>query len=552
MKVAATRPRSAGILLGFALLILCGLHQSVRGEAFPIFSQADDMATTPGIETWAPWPFGHRISSSTESMTAFHPIFSYYKNKLNESREFHLLWPLVDWSYEKEAWGEKDRRRLTVLPLWYSASGVADSGPYWLRYLFPLYFEGEQAERGGKYFIVFPFLWYARNAKLTVPLFPHRPQNFTAVWPLAGDFRGYYNSDRTRFLLWPLFVESWDHEGDDPFKIYSLIWPFFSLYQSDNDAVHGFRVWPLFSRVKHEGEFTRAYWLWPLGHYRKGRISQKNDGQEEVLLFLPFYGKVRRPTYSYDMIFPFYGKLDMKGRKTRGYALALYNENDNLRTGIREHRLLWFLIRWTTNIPRDLSLTQGQEREGMEGGGFFPFYVHRYMTGKDQKTILWPFFSTNYDRYKDYEFDRTYLMPLYSNQVKRYNDGNTEQRKYVFPFFRKWRMENGDEYRSVLHLWFYSKWDGIDRNWAPLWTVWEKRANTETGEARTHVVGHLYTYDKNWLGVERSAYNLLVFSTEKYTGPHRPEEHHTRFFWGLVGHHQLGEKKQWEFFGKRF
>ena len=546
----ASRPHRGWLCLGLLLLVFAGAAGIARPEAFPIYSAADDISTTSALETWAPWPFGHRIDSPTETMTALHPLFSVYKNKLDNSRAFQMLWPLVDWSYREQAWGEKNRRRLTVLPLWYSASGEKESGAYWLRYLVPLYWEGEQAGQG-KYFILAPFLWYARNAKLTVPLFPPRPQNFTAVFPIAGDFRGYYNRDRFRFFLWPLFVESWDHQGSDKFKVYSFLWPIFGLYQSDNGNIHGFRVWPLFSRVKREGEFTRAYWLWPLGHYRKGRISQGNDGQEDVLLFLPFYGKVRRPTFSYDLIFPLYGKLDMKGRKTRGYALALYNEDDNLRTGIRQHRLLWFLIRWTTPIPRDATLSQGDPTEGMRGGGVFPLYLHRYKSGKDKKTILWPIYHKRYDRYADYEFDRTYLMPFYGHQQKNHDDGSLEEKTFIFPFFRKWRMKNGEEYRSVFHLWFYSKVEGIDRNWAPLWTLWEKSSNSETGESRTNVAGHLYVHEKNWLGVERTSFNFLIFRTENYIGPHRPPEHHTRFLWGLLGHHRLGDNKQWELFGTR-
>lgn len=539
------------LLPGIALLVFCGLQRPAPAEAFPLFSQSHDLGTTPSVETWAPWPFGHRIDSTSESMTALHPVFSYYKNKVDESREFHLLWPLLAWSYRAEAWGETDRHRLGILPLWFSASGVRDSGPYWYRYLFPLYFEGEQAEAGGRYFILFPFLWYARNAQLAVPLFPRRTQNFTAVWPLAGDFRGYFNRDRFRFLLWPLFVESWDRQGDDAFKVYSFIWPIFGLYQSDNDRIHGFRVWPLFSRVVREDEFTRAYWLWPLGHFRKGRISQTDDRQEDVLLFLPFYGKVRRPTYDYDMIFPFYGKLDMKGRKTRGYALAIYNEDDNLRTGIRNHRILWFLVSWTSEIPRDPELSHNGVREGYRGGGVFPFYVSRTKSNAERRTILWPIYHEKSNRYEDHDFDRTYLMPFYANQVKQFDDGGTEARTFVFPFFRKWRLADGEQYRSILHLWFYTKWDGIDRNWAPLWTIWKKWENSETGESRSNLFGHLYTHDRNWLGVERSSYNFLIFRTEKFTGPNRPAEHHTRLFWGLVGHHRLGDKKQWEVFGMR-
>src|SRR5690606_36445943 len=233
------------------------------------------------------------------------------------------------------------------------------------------------------------------------------------------------------------------------------------------------RLWPLWSHVARENEFRRGYFLWPLGHYRKELTPEPGDKElDEMFLFLPFYGRVRDEKMDYDLVFPFCGRLDMEGRRVRGYALALYNENDNLRKGIREHRLLWFLIRWTSDIPREVGEEVAGEEppDPMRGGGVFPIYLKRENESKLRETIAWPIYSRRVDEYEDYVLRRNYLLPFYGRRVTDFADGRESESGFLFPFYRWDETEEEKVYKSAPSLFPYSHSEPLDRNWAPVWS----------------------------------------------------------------------------------
>lgn len=553
----------AAFFLGAAFFFVLFAAPSQAGR---VVRPAPDQptGTTASIEQegWFPFPFVHWTRETDGgTMRGVHPFYTFWKDDAGEEWRSAILWPLVDSFYKPETKIWKERRVTTVFPIWFSGSGIKDGKPQWDRFLIPFYWQGER-EGAGKYFILFPFIWHARDALLPMPLFPNRPQNITALWPLFGHFEGYFNRESIRFYLWPLFVRSIDEEDDGGRRVVqtSFPWPFLSSIWGE-EGIWGFRIWPLFAYVENPGYFERAYWLWPLGRY-ENELQHPDGSPHKLILFLPFYGKVRQPKVQFDLVFPFYGELRMKGRHARGYMLSMYSIDDNLRKGVRKHTLLWFLIRWRERIPIPPELQReeggssfmggGEKDEPQMGGGFFPFYIRRYNNTSEYTAIVWPIFRKKLDRIPGGTFKRTYFTPIYSNQTTTYNDQEgIKRRLFFFPFYRERIDPDGSVFRNAPHLFPHTDVEPVDRNWSPVWSFWRQTIDGETGKRETRFLGPVWQADEDWLGVERKKLDLFVFSHETYRGTVRPKENHTRLLWGLLGHHRLGGERQWELFGKR-
>lgn len=531
--------------LPLLFLLACALCSSgAFAQLYPFYDSDESYIHDGRRETWAPWPFyGERHTTNTLTR-GFHPFYVTHREFDSGNRDVDMLWPIYSYRYRPERESSQDYESSYLFPLYYSRTETRFNSLNKDRYLLPFYYQGRE-EKGGNYFILFPFVWYAANARLAVPFFPARPVTFGALFPIAGDIRGYYNRDRIRFFLWPIMVHSSDGVGEDYHETYSLIWPITGLHKGPQ--VRGFRLWPLVSYVEKDDEFKRAYWLWPLGHYRKGRVSKTDDTQEDVTLFIPFYANFKRPNLSLNMVFPFYGRLEVGQRTTQGYALAIYNRDTNYRRGVQEDRYFWFLIRNKKAIP-------GVEPDptATVGGGFFPFYTRTHSATRVNKNIIWPFHVYRHNDYRDYSFTRSYVIPFYSRQVRRMNNGDEAYAMYVFPFMRKTKTLRGKFESNALHLFPYTRAAPMDRTWAPLWTYWEKEHDLESDAVTVRVAKELSKYERRADGSTRRQLNLLLF---RYNAERDPEGNiergHTQFLFGLVGRHRDPELKT-EILGFKF
>ncbi|MGF1571627.1 MAG: hypothetical protein ACFCU1_00980 [Sumerlaeia bacterium] len=470
-------------------------------------------------QNWSFFPFLNYSNTERQKYWSITPFYSVYEDKEQNRKSTHVLWPL--WRSERRAqsWAAEDRTSTSVFPIFHRMKEVDERyGPNQHQYLFPFYFQGSQKEANGRYFILFPFIWYAENARLVVPLFPKRPQTFAAFWPFIGHFENYWNRHTIDYVLWPLFVRSIEgaEETNDKITHYSFIWPIFGLYKSD--VMGGFNVWPLISRVEKPDEYIRAYWLWPLGHYRYEKVPEWEDKRSEQTWFIPFFASANTPNYKYDLVFPFYGELDMKGRRSRGYALAIYNTNENFRSSIRNHRLFWFLIRWTTKIdpnPRYNDFTL--HPEPLQGGGVFPFYVNQWNSSKRRVLAPWPIYSYRKDVDTDQIYTRQFLFPFFARTEKEFPAANgepqrlTQVKRYVWPFYRKTTLDDDSTYTNIPHLFPILDVNEIDRNYAPFWSLYRAERDPKTGARNEQILGSIYRKEKEANGTRNKQLNLLVY-----------------------------------------
>jgi len=262
-------------------------------------------------------------------------------------------------------------------------------------------------------------------------------EEYRALFPFCGHLPHMLLMDDITFTLFPLYL---DYEVNHAERTYYL-WPFFSRTADDPDvrrngvfpfygrttrreSSHRYVLWPIWN----EAEYTSArnpgtFWmLFPLaGEVDREKERQwlflppffshaKTDASERWRMPWPFYETVKTPDVKKRSYWPFYGDVT-RDDETRWYAV-------------------WPLIESFDLVAKKRRTVRSR---------FFPFYVGErvYRTGRDG--------------------------------VER----QTERYLRVWPFFSYSSDENGSDLR-ILELSLIRYSGGIERNWAPFWTLYER------------------------------------------------------------------------------
>lgn len=360
----------------------------------------------------------------TESVDALGPFISYDKT---ENETGYGLRPLF-YSYSNES---KDTTALDlVYPFITHRTFEGDTKFQLLVYLF--YYKSDLRPSGfrEKDYTLFPFV-FARQAED-----PER--SYFALFPLFGEVKHKYGKDRISFFLFPLFLQT-EKEG---VTNSNLLWPFIGA--SSGNGVHGGRLWPVFGYRAKEDTFEETFALWPV------YLSKWFD----------FYGE----RVSSRAVLPFYYAMDMPGRKQRTYAWPFINHIENDLKGYERWDAPWPFVtvaRGKVNINRVWPLFSKKTEPDYESGYF-----------------LWPFYN-----YSSLTFDRhvktrnTIFFFLYKDTkyVATEEGGKNARSIHLWPLLSYRKNEDNTAHFRLLSLLetFLPDNPPRERNWAPLWRIFE-------------------------------------------------------------------------------
>lgn len=395
------------------------------------------------------------------------PLFAHYTEPSVDGRFVDVLYPVI--TYDR--FGSESR--LQILQL-LSFSGGQD----------------QQQARSGMW-TVFPFLFVRRSE--------NPEQNYTAFWPLYGQLKNRLFRDETRFVLWPLWVQT--RQRDVVTDNYLV--PF--VHVRRGDGLRGWQVWPL------------------VGHERKGLTTRTNvvgevepvGGHVKGFLLWPFYawgeqglGTEERATHR--MLLPFYSRQAAPERETRTYLWPFgWTTTVDRQVGYREDSVLWPVF----------GMARG---EGKRVDRFWPLFGQARDATRTSRFVLWPLFSRRTAVMEPLRRDLTRVGLILYQSVQEVNEqtGRTRGRRGLWPLFW-WRQEwDGRERFQILALLepLLPHNPGVARLYSPLWSVWRAEKDPRTGAASGSLLWNLYRYERDGEVRKRSLLFGLVQQERRATG----------------------------------
>jgi len=306
-------------------------------HALPVIERERPVPSAPWTTDWL-WPFGHDEDRPPSTSTGFRPLWR--RVRTGETERHEVLYPL----WRDAAEGEEYHARLFPL---YARDRVPSAGGLDTdTVVLPFLWWGDEPGQG-PYFLLFPLGGTVKQKLLvdegTFVLFPAylRTRNGAyrgthLLWPLVHFGSG---GGRAATRVLPLFSFS-DKEG--VYRRRSVLWPFVHWSAEDIDTPHprsGWMAWPFFGRDSSDVSGATTL-LWPFFQWSDAPRAWARD------LPFPFYR--RRVTADEAgatesellWLWPFHGRFDGPGDRSRFYAWPLVFTTDVEEAGRRRRGLI--------------------------------------------------------------------------------------------------------------------------------------------------------------------------------------------------------------------
>lgn len=321
-------------------------------------------------------------------------------------------------------------------------------------WIFPIYFQGTSAE-GKKYF---------------------------AIFPLGGTIYEFIGRDKIWFVLFPLFGRSRINDVQTT----SVLWPIGS--RTVGTGVYRFRIWPFYGKSTRANEFRKKFILWPL-YNSVEYTNDRNPGKGFILI--PIYGRITTERgVDQWFIAPFF-------RYSRGEEERIINAP-------------YPFVQWSDGKVYKRYV--------------WPLYGKKKVGTLTRQFWLWPILWKSRVDYLKTEQNRRAIVPFFSYEkevVKRpldgYEAGDVRSRYWkLWPLMSWERKGDATRYR-LLDLWPLRETAGIERNWAPIWTLYRRERTPEA--VSHHLLWGVYRQSK---GDDSKEWSLLKgLAGYKRTGDER-------------------------------
>ena len=327
-------------------------------------------------------------------------------------------------------------------------------------------------------------------------------EKYFAFFPLGGTLHEFLMRDRIMFVLFPLYAYS---EQEDN-KTHSVLWPIFSRTRGDD--VSRWRVFPFYGVSENKDMWTKRFVMWPFW------TSVKYHSPD-----LPGGGFV---------LFPLFGKVDV-GDRTSRMILPPFIKWERGKDDHRAVNCPWPFIQY--------------RRGDIDRTYFWPLYGKEAMENERQWFALWPIVSGKRVEREDHVMKRFRAVPLvYYESKARPADAESTLPDVFSRYFKFWplvsyrREEDTSRFR-MLALWPLKQTPGIERNWAPLWSLYARERVGEASESE--FLWGLYRRRRD-LDESRLSVFPVLQTAAKEDGAGRKWS----LLYGLLGYERSGLHKQ--------
>jgi len=372
------------------------------------------------------------------TFAAAHPFYSRVADEANQRVLQDFLWPVAMF---------KDFRGET----------------YW-RVLLAFGHDFDNTQSGSRFrFIIFPFVYAGKDI---------HGERYFALFPVGGKVNEFLGRDTIRFALFPL----WMYSAINDVKTTDVLWPFIS-WTSGHD-VSRFRVFPLYGQSRKDDLWSKRFVLWPI--WTSARYSYP-DGQtgggfvlwplfghakltdQESWMFLPPFFRWSWNDKGYrsgNSPWPFF-QYSYGGKDKKLYLWPLWGARST--EGFRSSFFLW---------PLGSTLDLDRMEYKLHQFSLFPLVFYETKTGKagdrrQESGIK----DLEEDWAKTTSADSVSNAPSLQHSLDSTNSVVTGRYFKLWPLVSYLREDDAMRIR-LLDLWPGKQLGAIERNFAPLWTIY--------------------------------------------------------------------------------
>lgn len=371
-------------------------------------------------------------------------------NKVETNASFYAWRPFYSHSTEPERW-----RKDYLWPV-YTRKGFKDE--VYGRFLFFGFSTdfGEDTDRKRTW--ILPVYFQGTSAG---------NENYFAIFPLGGTIHEFLGRDKNMFVLFPLYGKS----SINDVHTTTVLWPVGS--KTSGNGIERFRVWPFYGTSSLEGEFNKKFVLWPV-YNSVEYTNERNPGGGFILA--PLYGRIiTEHAVNYWYVPPFFR----------------YTNSDDQRIV----HAPWPFVQ----------IADGELYKRV----FWPLYGKKQLGTLTKQYLFWPFLWNNKAKYANHDQHRRLAVPFFAyeskvmtKQSEAYEVGDVPSRYWKLWPLMSWERNRDRSRFRTLELWPLRNTPGIERNWAPWWTLY-RRMDVE-GETGHHLLWGLYRQTKGPEGFEWS------------------------------------------------
>jgi hypothetical protein len=405
------------------------------------------------------WLSGCAILSPGPKRANFQPLFLYSVDEEKGKTTTEILGPLFYFSKDRES------EHLAFRPFFYWQN---EKGEYSrLEYLFPLGKYKRTDREVDSYFVPL----FSTHRDLTQEVEEKKRTFLLAIWgkteggedygglfPFYGHLKNRFGRDEVNFFLWPVYADT--HEGEN--RTSTFLWPFFTFSQGgDREAA---KFWPFYGYDRKENDFEKTYFLWPIFQSEKRYLY--TDDPTEI-----------------EMVFPLYVSFSSASQSSTWVLWPLFNHNRNEKTHYSQWDMPWPLLRWA---------------EGEDTATFrlFPLYGRKQRPNRETGFFLFPVHWYDFETEKDYEKRTVHFLLLSKDETEIWKDEGREAKSLRLWPFCSYRLRKDSSARFYAPVIIPFDEEGVDRNWAPLFSLYSRTRDPE-GEYESRFLWGVYLHQWN-------------------------------------------------------
>lgn len=292
-----------------------------------------------------------------------------------------------------------------------------------------------------------------------------RGYSYRAVFPLGGTIREFAGRDEIRFVLFPLRSTSRLNDLETS----NWLWPLIS--RTTGEGVHRFRFFPFYGRSVREGQYDKRFVVWPI--WTSARYEYRRGSGGGFLLF-PLYGRMKLEDQTTTWVLPPFFRF------TRGEHMDLIN-------------CPWpFFVR----ARGDVNMTR-----------VWPLWGHKQVGNLERTFVLWPIFWDEHVERGDERQHRFLAVPFVQWETQGIPGERPRVRRHkVWPLY-VYRREGEARRLRALELWPFGDVAAVERNWAPLWTLYDRTCVDQ--DCDTEVLWGLFRSQRREAGGRWSLFPLF-------------------------------------------